>query len=115
MIDHEICGMVHRMLQRIAVDDVSLGLDILEKVGPGGHFLNQPHTLASFQKEHYIPQLCDRDSHETWMEKGRMGMLEKAKQKVKRILDEHQPSPLDPSVDKELLAVIREVEKREGI
>jgi trimethylamine--corrinoid protein Co-methyltransferase len=115
VIDHEICGMIHRMLQGIAVDDVSLGLDVMEKVGPGGHFLNQAHTMRIFQKEHYIPQLCDRDSHEAWMKKGRTGMLENSKQKVKKILSEHQPAPLDSEVEKELLAVIQKVKKREGV
>jgi trimethylamine---corrinoid protein Co-methyltransferase len=115
VVDHEICGMIHRMLQGIAVNDSSLGIDIIEKVGPGGHFLNQSHTLANFQKEHYIPKLCDRDSHETWLQKGRPGMLDAAKQTVRKILSEHEPSPLDPAVEKELLAVIGEIEKREGV
>jgi trimethylamine---corrinoid protein Co-methyltransferase len=115
VIDHEICGMIHRMLGGIAVNDQSLAIDVIEKVGPGGHFLNQAHTLSSFQKEHYIPQICDRDSHENWLSKGSPGMLNTARQKVKKILSEHQPSPLDPAVEKELLAVIGEVEKREGV
>jgi trimethylamine--corrinoid protein Co-methyltransferase len=115
VIDHEICGMIHRMLRGIAVDDGSLAIDVIEKVGPGGHFLNQPHTLASFQREHYIPKLCDRESHETWMEKGCPGMLDEAKRAVRKILSGHQPSPLDPAVERELLAVIGEVEKREGV
>lgn len=115
VIDHEICGIIHRMLQGIGVNDGSIGLDVIEKVGPGGHFLNQSHTLTRFQQEHFIPELCDRDSHETWLAKGRPGMLDTAKQKVKKILSEHQPAPLDPAVEKELLQVVAEVEKREGV
>jgi trimethylamine--corrinoid protein Co-methyltransferase len=115
VIDHEICGMIHRMLQGIAVTDSHLGIDVMEKVGPGGHFLNQSHTLKNFQKEHYIPTLCDRDSHETWVQKGCSGMLDGAKQMVRKILAEHIPSPLDPVVEKELLSVIGEIEKREGL
>jgi len=115
VIDHEICGMIHRMLAGITVNDAALAIDIIEKVGPGGHYLNQAHTLSNFQKEHYIPQICDRDSHENWLAKGSLGMLDTAKQKVKKILSEHQPSPLDPAVEKELLAIVQEVEKREGV
>lgn len=115
VIDHEICAIIHRMLQGIAVNDGSIGLDVIEKVGPGGHFLNQSHTLTRFQQEHYIPELCDRDSHETWLQKGCPGMLNSAQRKVKRILAEHQPAPLDPAVEKELRRVIAEVEKREGV
>jgi trimethylamine---corrinoid protein Co-methyltransferase len=115
VIDHEICGFIHRLLQGITTDDKSIGIDVMEKVGPGGHFLSQPHTLASFRAEHFIPGLFDRDSHETWIQKGRPGMLDSAKQKVAKILAEHQPLPLDSAVGKELLAVIKEIEKREGL
>jgi trimethylamine--corrinoid protein Co-methyltransferase len=115
VMDHEVCGMIHRILQGIAVDDTTLGIDTIEKVGPGGHFLNQSHTLSLFQKEQFIPSLCDRDSHESWKMKGRPGMLDTAKQAVRKILSEHQPAPLDPAVEKELQAVIKEVEKREGV
>ncbi len=115
VIDHEICAIIHRMLAGIAVNDETLGIDIMEKVGPGGHFLNQRHTLANFQREHFTPTLCDRDSHEGWLEKGRPGMRERAKEAVRKILKEHQPTPLDAAVEKELLAVIKEVETREGV
>ena len=113
--DHEICGIIHRILQGIEVSDASLGIDVIEKVGPGGHFLNQPHTLSNFQKEHFIPKLCDRDSHESWIARGRPGMVDSAAQTVRKILREHHPKPLDPEVEKDLLALVAEVEKREGI
>lgn len=115
VIDHEVCGMIHRALRGIAVDEGGIGIDVMEKVGPGGHFLSQPHTLKNFQKEHFIPVLCDRDSHESWLQKGRPAMVDAARQMVKKILAEHRPQPLDPAVDKELRAVIAEVEKREGV
>ena len=115
VIDHEICRIIHRMLAGIAVTDETLGIDIIQKVGPGGHFLNQRHTLAHFQTEHFTPALCDRDSHEVWLEKGCPGMRERAKESVKKILKEHQPVPLDTTVERELLGVIKEVEKREGV
>jgi len=115
VMDHEVCAMIHRILQGIAVDDLSLGIDTIEKVGPGGHFLNQSHTLSLFQKEHFIPSICDRDSHESWKMKGRPGMLDVARQRVRKILDEHRPAPLDAAVEKELRSVIKEVEKREGV
>ncbi len=115
VIDHEICGMIHRTLQGVTVNDATIGVDVIEKVGPGGHYLSQPHTLKNFQKEHFIPKLCDRDSHESWIDKGRPSMIDTAKARVKKILKEHQPKPLDPAVEKELLAVIADAEKREGV
>jgi hypothetical protein len=34
---------------------------------------------------------------------------------VRKILTEHHPSPLDEAVEKELVSVIGEAEKREGV
>jgi len=115
VIDHEICGILHRMLAGITVTDATLGIDVMEKVGPGGHFLNQRHTLTHFQKEHFTPALCDRASHEAWVENGCRGMQHRAKEAVSKILKEHEPTPLDAAVDKELLRVVKEVGEREGV
>jgi len=113
LIDHEICGMIDRIIKGISVTDEKLALDIIDKIGPGGHFLNQKHTMKHLREEHFLPKLTDRDSHELWVEKGKRAIHEKARDEVKRILAEHEPLPLDSSVEKELLAIIKEVEKRE--
>jgi trimethylamine--corrinoid protein Co-methyltransferase len=113
LTDHEICGMIDRIIKGISVTEEKIALDIIDKVGPGGHFLNQKHTMKHLREEHFLPQLTDRDSHELWVEKGKRAIHERAREEVKRILAEHEPLPLDPAVEKELLAIIKEVEKRE--
>ncbi len=112
VMDHEICEMIARILNGIAVTDETLAVDIIDKVGPGGHFLNQKHTMKYLKQEHFLPKLSDRDSYEAWTEKGKHSIHEKARERVKKILSEHQPSPLDSGVEKELQAIIQEVEKR---
>ncbi len=95
-----------------SVTDETLAVDIIDKVGPGGHFLNQKHTMKYLKQEHFLPKLSDRDSYEVWTEKGKRSIHEKAKDRVKKILAEHEPLPLDSAVEKELLAIIKEVEKK---
>jgi trimethylamine--corrinoid protein Co-methyltransferase len=113
LIDHEICGMIDRIIKGVSVTEERIALDIIDKVGPGGHFLNQKHTMKHLREEHFLPKLTDRDSHELWIEKGRKAIQERAREEVKRVLAEHEPLPLDADVEKELLAIIKEVEKRE--
>jgi trimethylamine--corrinoid protein Co-methyltransferase len=110
--DHEICDMIARILNGITVTDETLAVDIIDKVGPGGHFLNQKHTMKYLKQEHFLPKLSDRDSYEVWTEKGKHSIHERAKDRVKKILAEHEPLPLDSTVEKELLAIISEVEKK---
>jgi trimethylamine--corrinoid protein Co-methyltransferase len=112
VIDHEICGMIGRILQGISVTEETIGLDLIGKVGPGGHFLNQKHTLRHLREEHFLPKLSDRDSYEIWTEKGKGGIRERAKEQVRKILAEHIPLPIDSAIEKELLSIIKEVEKR---
>jgi trimethylamine--corrinoid protein Co-methyltransferase len=112
VIDHEICGVMDRILRGVSVTEETIGLDLIDKVGPGGHFLNQKHTMRHLREEHFLPKLSDRDSYEVWTEKGKKGFQEQAKAQVKKILAGHNPSPLDSAVEKELLSIVQEVEKR---
>jgi trimethylamine--corrinoid protein Co-methyltransferase len=113
LIDHEICGMANRILRGISVTDDKLGLDIIDRVGPGGHFLSQTHTMKYLEEEHFMPTLGDRDSYETWTKNGQPDIREKARERVKKILREHEPQSLDSTVDKQLRLIMKDVEKRE--
>jgi trimethylamine--corrinoid protein Co-methyltransferase len=112
VIDHEICGMIDRILKGVSVTEETIGLDLIDKVGPGGHYLNQKHTMRHLREEHFLTKLSDRDSYESWTEKGKGGVREQAKEQVKKILSEHIPLPMDSSVEKELILIVQEVEKR---
>jgi trimethylamine--corrinoid protein Co-methyltransferase len=115
LIDHEICDMIDRLLRGISVTDERLALDIIDKVGPGGHFLRQKHTMRYLEEEHFLPKLSDRESYEAWVEKGEKTFQERAKDQVKKILSEHEPLAMDEAVEKELLAIIKEIEQRKGV
>ena len=80
---------------------------------PLRHFLNQKHTINNLDEEHYYGELFDRDSYPLWVDKGKPELQTKANTKVRHILSEHPPLELDPTVEKELLKIVNEVEKRE--
>ena len=82
-------------------------------MGPGGHFLAHKHTRKWIRKEHYFPSVFDRRNYEDWMRDGAKDARMLARERAKRILEEHQPNPLDKDVEEELLHILREIEKRE--
>jgi trimethylamine--corrinoid protein Co-methyltransferase len=45
----EIIGMMRKFMSGITLDAESLALDVIHKVGPGGDFLTQKHTLKHFR------------------------------------------------------------------
>ena len=108
--DHEIIGMIMRFLRGIDVREETLAVDLINRVGPGNHFLREAHTRKYFQKEHFMVELIDRFDRES---EGRTNMLDRAKEKVRKTLKDHQPQPLDRDVKKELATIVEEVKRRE--
>ena len=43
--------MAKRFVEGIRIDQNSLAREVIEAVGPGGHFLTQKHTLDNFKTE----------------------------------------------------------------
>ncbi|RPI78160.1 MAG: hypothetical protein EHM41_26200, partial [Chloroflexi bacterium] len=109
LMDCEIFSMVHKMMEGIVVDDETLALDAIARVGPGGNFLSQRHTLKHM-KELWLPQFMDRRSYNVWEDK-RDGAQDWALEKARHILETHQPQPFDPSLSHELGKIIAGIEK----
>ena len=50
---------------------------------------------------------AERNAYETWQQdRGAISIKEKARQQVKKILADYVPPPLDPAVERDLLAFI---------
>ncbi|MEM3699676.1 MAG: trimethylamine methyltransferase family protein [Candidatus Bathyarchaeia archaeon] len=111
LIDAEIVKIVFRIAQGIEVNDNTLALDIIRKVGPSGHFLAERHTLENLRREHFIPELTDRRSFETWLKEGAKDLVKIAREKAKVILQKHQIQPLEKDVQKEIGNIIKKAEK----
>ncbi len=106
VIDAEIARIVFRLAQGIEVNDKTLALDVIRRVGPGGNFLAERHTLDYLEKEHFIPELSDRRSYESWLKDGAKDIVKRAREKTKSILQTHQPKPLEKEVQRELHDII---------
>ena len=97
IVDAEILQMMSEVLQPVAVDEASLGLDAIAEVGPGGHFFGSAHTLERFETAFYRPILSDWRNFETWAEDGAQTATERANRIWKQLLAEFEPPPLEPA------------------
>jgi len=111
VIDDELIRAMLTTLRGVEVNDETLAIDVIKKVGPGGHYLAQKHTMDNFIKEQFIPELIDRSSYDEWKKNGEKSLVDRARKKVKKILKEHSVPPLDKDIKKELNNIIKRAEK----
>jgi trimethylamine--corrinoid protein Co-methyltransferase len=106
VLEAELFGMVCHMLDRgFPVTEEDLAVSVIEAVGPGGHFLAQPHTRAHM-RERWRSELFIREPWEDWVASGRPEPKDRAREKVRAILAEHEPEPLPEDVERELVAIV---------
>jgi trimethylamine--corrinoid protein Co-methyltransferase len=113
VLDDELVGYIKRVMAGIEVSDETLAVDVIDEVGPGGTFLAHPHTRKWFRKEQYFPSLFDRRKYEDWVRHGRKDAVQRAGERVKEILKDYWPEPLDPDIRKRMEDYIKKVEKKE--
>lgn len=100
VIDNETIGMTMRVLEGIQVNDEMLAVDIIDRVGPGGHYLLEDHTVEHLREEYYFPSLVmDRQGRDQWVEEGSHDARARARYIAQQILNEHVPKPLPEEVD----------------
>ncbi len=96
----EVLHMVKQYMQGIEVSEETLALDLIDRIGPGGHYLNEYHTMRHFRKVWY-PDLFDRTIYDDWQKQGAKRFEERLRKKTLKVMD-HRPVLLPPEIIKEL-------------
>jgi trimethylamine--corrinoid protein Co-methyltransferase len=102
----------HRILtQGLDTDPAGIALDVIEAVGPGGHFLSQKHTRAHM-REIWIPEL----THPRLVADGtpEVDIRKRARAKFDKILAEHEPQPLEEAAKDEINLILKKAEEQLG-
>ena len=108
VLDAEVCEHARAYLRRFEVNDDTLAFDVIHKVGPGGHFLGEKHTIEHFRREIWSRELSDTFILDPVT---KSSFLERAKAKVKEILSTHTPPPIKEELHKEMEQILRDAEK----
>ena len=107
MIDYDTFGMALRMSQGIDVSPETLAVDLIRKVGIGGSYLAQMHTVRHM-REIFLPQLWDTTPYGDWAKRGKKDPMALAREKADAILAEHKPVPLPAKATKQLAAIAKD-------
>ena len=107
----EAVSLVKRMIRGMRVNRESLAVDVIERVGIGGHYLQDEHTLEHFREEIWSPLVIDRQVHAKWEKAGAKTMGERCRERVMDILQSHQPEPvLDEKTVRELKIFCKKID-----
>lgn len=111
VLDHEWMRALRHMIQPFEVSDDTLGLDAILQAGPGGHYLDSPHTVRHFRHELWNPEIWSRHMLRTWQSEGWRIDADRARE---RVLDVQQqidkgviePPGMDETLEREVRRVI---------
>jgi trimethylamine--corrinoid protein Co-methyltransferase len=112
VICDEIIGMLKRIMRGVRVDGDTLAVEEISQVAHGGSFLGLKHSLQHFNKEYRITQVMDRSfAYETWKKADGKTLLDKAAERVEKILRDHQVEPIPRDVRAQIEQIKKEAAK----
>jgi len=108
VLDSDALGGLFHALEGIPLDNDALAYDAIQRVGPGGHFLEDDHTMRYLRREYYRSHIANRMAPETWASDGGLELRDRAAGRVRKLL----AAPVEPAVPEDLAQEMRRVVKR---
>lgn len=103
----EMIDMHRRFLAGVRLDDDALAVEVIDRVGPGGDFLGDEHTMAHF-RDFWYPQLFERRRLERWRAAGSRQMADRLADRTVALIESHRPSPLPEATSLEIERIAAE-------
>jgi len=101
ILDDQLYHQARYAVMDVCVDDDELALDVIDAVGPGGHFMAQPHTRRHM-RESFVPGLTS----ESFAGGGYRDPVAAARERALDILERYEPEPLDDDKAAELRRIL---------
>ncbi len=109
VICDEIIAYTKHFMKEVEVNDETLGLEAIKKIGPDGDFMSSQHTRKHFREDWY-PNLFERRNYDGWKKAGGKSMRQRAQEKALDILEHHKPEPLPAEVLEKIDQIIAQAE-----
>jgi len=109
VIDCDLWETLRELGRRFGFEEGQFALDVIRSVGPGGTFLRAAHTLRNMKQALVLPTAEKTRLFAMYRLDGdRKAMVRSADERVRKILADHVPEPVDPET---LAAVGRIVDR----
>jgi trimethylamine--corrinoid protein Co-methyltransferase len=110
VMDNEFARMIKYCVAGIQVDDGTLMIDEIARVGSFGDFLSLDSTYALMRAQSQ-PSLLDRRVREDWKASGGSDLYSRAAKEAREIVAGHKPEPLDADVLRRLQAIVEAADR----
>ncbi len=114
VMDNEFARMIKHVVNGIPVDDETLAVDDIARVGAFGDFLSLDATLRHM-RELSQPEVLDRRVREDWEERGASDLATRTRARAVELIDTHEPLPLDPEVAARIRGIIAAADREKGV
>jgi trimethylamine--corrinoid protein Co-methyltransferase len=105
-LEREIFNNVRDDVAGLDTSPGQMALDVIQAVGPRGHFLKERHTREYFRKLSFSELVHVADTGGSYRDP-----LEVAKERTDWILENHHPEPLSENQQSELTRIIKAAER----
>ena len=108
ILDDDLYHRARYAFLDIPMDEESLALDVIDAVGPGGHFLAQPHTRRHMRDAvvRAVSQQIAADGQHY------RDPVEVARERALDILEHYQPEPLEEDTQRELRRIVDAADRK---
>ena len=107
-LDNELVAYVERIARGLTVGAETLAAEVVQRIGPGGNYLADEHTVRHFRDEFWLPgPAWARQSWDGWEAAGRAAMNERAREQVQTILATHQTEPMEEKLAAEVDRIVQ--------
>jgi trimethylamine--corrinoid protein Co-methyltransferase len=108
VMDCEMWRNVLRAWRGVDVNEATIAFDAIARVGPGGYFMKDPHTLKHFRNENTLPKIAMMPPVAGSTEEP---MRLAAREEAKRLISEHRCVSVEDGVKKEILSLLSKYDK----
>jgi trimethylamine--corrinoid protein Co-methyltransferase len=89
-----------------SLDDPSFALDLVDRLGPGGQYLTEEHTLTHF-RDLWQPISFTRQRLDNWQKKGSRRLSERLRDRTIALIEAARPAPLPAGLASEIDYILK--------
>jgi trimethylamine--corrinoid protein Co-methyltransferase len=96
MLD-EVIGFIKKLLAGVNADNDIEIRELINKVGPGGHYISEEHTLKNFRSV-WFPSIFDRNNFSRWKEEGSQDYKKRLNIRTREIVANYKREDLSKEI-----------------